>query len=130
MARQNTMTFSRDVNTGPACVQYSWVPDGQRKEIKLLPQQDQDSRSDSVSDNISQVQVYCLVCNELGIHAPNTWQFPPGPPYRSPVISAAIQVFESGKYVAGTVNYADGTSTSDTYPLTPHPLPCPKLPEH
>ena len=126
MARENTITFSRDVDTGPACLQYSWVPEGHKKEIKLLPHENEGSRIDSVSDNVSRVQVYCLVSNSLGVEM---LHLPPGAPYQSPVISVEIRVYESGMYVAATINYADGASTKGSCALTPHPLPCPKLPE-
>ena len=126
MTAQVTMVFWRDTDTGPACLEYSWVPEGQRKLIKLPPQQDEGSRQDPVSVNITQVQVYRLVSNARGI---DTWQFPPGPPHNSRIIYATVQVFESNMYVIGTVYYADGSRAADRLPLKSDPKPCPELPE-
>lgn len=125
MAAQITMIFWRDTDIGPACLEYSWVPQGVRKLIQLPPLEDEDSRKDPALPNISQVQVYRLVSDRLGV---DTWQFPAGPPPNSRIIYATIQVFENRKYVLGTAYYADGSSTADFRPLKTDPLPCPERP--
>lgn len=126
MAAQIAMIFWRDTDPGPGCLEYSWVPTGQRRVVRLGPLQDEESRQDSVSDEISHVQVYRLVCNRYGL---DTWQFPQGPPHNSRIIFATIQVFESRMYVVGTAHYADGSSATDFRSLKADPLPCPELPE-
>ncbi len=36
MAKKVTMTFWRDNYSGPACLEYSWVPEGLRRNIQLM----------------------------------------------------------------------------------------------
>ena len=119
------MVFWRDSDAGPACLEYSWVPEGKRKLIRLPRQRDEDSRTDPVSETISRVQVYRLVCNDVGT---DNWQFPAGPPRNSRIVYAAIQVFEDRGRVVGTAYFADGSSATDSRPLNKDHLPCPELP--
>jgi hypothetical protein len=114
MAAQLTLIFWRDVYNESGSVEYSWVPQGTRRDIWLGPDQQEGSRSDPGLPNVSHVQVYHLTNGRLGI---GNWQFPPGPPHKSPVIAAIIQVLEQRKEVIGTVHYADGTSARDSRPL-------------
>jgi hypothetical protein len=134
VATQNTMVFWRDDDEGLACLEYSWVPMGApRKLIQLPPLVDEDSRKDPIpkNTNISQVQVYRLVCNRLGIDDKLGWLFPAaGAPHNSEIIYATIQVFESRKYILGTAYFADGSSAADYRPLRTAPLPCPEVPGH
>jgi hypothetical protein len=128
VATQNTMVFWRDADTGPACLEYNWVPESPpRKLIQLPALADEDSRKDPVPKNmkISQVQVYRLVCDRLGIDDKLGWNFPAEPSDKSTIIYATIQVFESRKYILGTAYYADGSSVTDFRPLKTAPLPCP-----
>ena len=88
-----TMDFWRDDYTGPACLEYSYVPEGKRRTIQLRPGQQEAIQDDTVPDDLkpSHVQVYTLTNNDavsLGM-----WQFPPGPPYVLPVIGAQVSVF-------------------------------------
>jgi hypothetical protein len=124
MAGKKTMVFWRDNSDGPACVEYSWLPQGVRRVILLDSTEDEGNRSDTTDTDISHVQVYRLASNERGADG---WQFPPGPPYSSPVIYGAIEVFEQRMEVVGTVHYADGTSRRDTYALKTRALPCPEI---
>lgn len=112
--QQMTMIFWRDVYDGPGSLEYSWVPQGIRRDIRLGVDEQEGSRSDPAPSDVSHVQVYKLTNGRLGI---TNWQFPPGPPYRAPVIAALIQVLEQRKEVIGIVHYADGTSASDSRPL-------------
>lgn len=120
-----TMVFWRDSTIGPACLEYSWVPQGTRRLIRLPLGLDEDARTDPAPEKASHVQVYRLVSNRVGT---DTWQFPAGPPYKSRVVYASIQVFEERGQVVGTVYYADGSSASDTRALKADHLPCPELP--
>ena len=114
MAEDLTMILWRDVYNEPGFVEYSWVPQGMRRDIDLAPDQQEGSRADPGPGNASHVQIYRLT---NGRWAVQNWQFPPGPPYKAPVIAAIIQVLERRKEVVGTVHYADGTSAKDTYKL-------------
>jgi hypothetical protein len=116
MAEHLTMIFWRDVYNEPGSVEYSWVPQGHRLDIRLGPDQQEGSGSDPGLPNVSHVQVYQLTNGRLGI---GNWQFPPGPPHKSPVIAAIIQVLERRKEVIGIVHYADGTVAKDTHLLEP-----------
>ena len=128
MTTQLTMIYWRDNDIGPACLEYSWVPTGSRKIIRLPPQLDEDSRKDTVESRITQVEVYRLVCNNVGKVSEASWQFPPGPPHSSPIVYATVQVFESRMYAIGTAYYADGSIASDFLTLREKPLPCSEIP--
>jgi hypothetical protein len=120
-----TMKFSRDVYSGAACLEYSWVPQGKRHTIQLLPGKKEDTQTDSVSadTNPSHVQMYSLSNNQkVGL---KMWQFPPGPPRSTPVIRATIEVTD--KEVVGTVYYLDGSSASDKHQLDPAAPKCPEV---
>ncbi|GMQ96816.1 MAG: hypothetical protein BMS9Abin15_0497 [Gammaproteobacteria bacterium] len=49
MAKTVTMTFWRDDYSESACLEYSWVPEGLRRNIQLMPGQQEDTSTDSVS---------------------------------------------------------------------------------
>lgn len=124
-----TMKFWRDDYTGPACLEYSWVPQGIRRTIYLEPGQQYDTRTDDVPDDLDAtlVQVYRLNNNDAV--STEMWNFvlPPPPP---PTLSAAsVEVFQHNKYAVGTVHYANGTTATDNRPLDPYPRPCPEIPE-
>ena len=112
MAKKITMVFWRDDYVGPACLEYSWVPEGKRHTIQLAPGQQQGSQTDSIPDDLnpSQVQVYRLNNNDL-ISA-EMWQFPPGPPHALPVASAKVDVFQLREEAVGVVRYADDTTAA------------------
>jgi hypothetical protein len=126
--KQVTMTFRRDVYTGPACLEYSWVPEGVRRKILLNPGQPEGKNTDQVADNLypSQVQVYRMNQNEQA--SIQMWQFPPGPPAPAPVDEAVVEVFQRRMQVVGIVFYTDVTSASGTQRLDPFPRQCPELP--
>ena len=128
MAMQKiTMKFWREDYSGPACLEYSWVPEGLRHTIRLSPGEQEDSRTDPISDTLdpSHVQVYRLVNNDEV--SAEMRQFPPGPPYAAPIDGATVAVYR--KEFVGTVHFTDGTSMSDNQPLDPFPRPCPEVPE-
>jgi hypothetical protein len=114
MAEQLTMIFWRDVYNEPGFLEYSWVPEGNRHTIALSSPQQEGTRIDPGPSDASHVQVYRLTNGRLAIQ---NWQFPPGPPYKSPVIAAIIQVIEQQMEVVGTVHYADGTSATERRPF-------------
>jgi len=114
MAQQLTMIFWRDRYDEPGYLEYSWVPEGKRRTIDLAPGEQEGSRSDPGPTDASHVQVYRLSNGRLAIQ---DWQFPPGPPYKSPVIAAIVQVIERTMEAVGIVHYADGTNATDRRPL-------------
>jgi hypothetical protein len=111
MAGQITMILWRDLYSEPGSIEYSWVPEGVPHTISLPEQQQEGSRADPAPGHtaVSHVQVYRLTNGRWEV---GDWQFPPGPPYKSPVIAAIIQILELRKEVIGTVHYADGTTAS------------------
>jgi hypothetical protein len=121
-----TMDFWRDEFTGPACLEYSYVPEGKRRTIQLRPGQQEVIQTDTVPDDLkaSQVQVYTLTNNDIVSLA--MWQFPPGPPYILPVIRAQVSVLQERMVAAGMVTYSDETVNSGSAPLDPFPRPCPQ----
>jgi hypothetical protein len=125
MTKQMMLTFWRDDADGPACIEYSWVPEGGRRVIQLSAGQQEGNRTDPGPDDASHVQVYRLNSNGFGSDG---WQFPPGPPHAYPVTQATVEVLHQRGKILGTVEYADGTTKSDTCPLKKSPLPCPEFP--
>jgi hypothetical protein len=123
----NEMKFRRDDYRGPACLEYSWVPQGLRHHILLVTGQQEGRESDSIPDTIrpSHVQVYVLTNNEKW--STEGWQFPAGPPHATPVVRATVEVYQQKMTVVGTVYYADGTSASYEQPLEPVARKCPQL---
>ena len=128
MSKKITMTFWRDVYTGPGCLEYSWVPEGKRHTIHLLPGQQEGSETDTIPDDLkpSHVQVYRLN-NDDHVSA-DMWQFPPGPPHVLPVAGAKVDVFQARVEVVGVVHYTDGTTAAGADVLDMFPRPCPELP--
>ena len=118
------MTFSRDVDAGQTCLEYSWVPQGKRYPIWLLPGE-KNSRTDATSESKPlHVQVYRLSNNkQVGL---KLRQFPPGLPHPTPVVRTTIEV--SDKEVVGTVYYQDGSSASDKRQLDADAVKCPEIP--
>jgi hypothetical protein len=124
---QIEMTYWRDVYSGSACLEYSWVPEGRRRTILLEKGQQEGRRSDPISSDLnpSHVQVYSLT-NDL--YSTSGWQFPPGPPHATPVVRALVQVFEQNMEVVGTVYYADGSIATQKQKLDEQPRKCPEIP--
>jgi hypothetical protein len=115
------MNFTRDATGGPACLQYSWVPTGQRHNILLRPGQLADSQPLTLSSNAALVQICRLTNNAVGTHDEN-WNFPMPAP--GPAATGALVSITGGKATL-TVHYANGQDYTDTRPLKPSPLPCP-----
>jgi hypothetical protein len=126
MSNQSTMVFFRDDDQGFGCLEYSWVPSGQRRVIQLNPNQSGETRVDSYY-GASHVQIYSVASGGLGLDKGH-WQFPAGPSHGSPVLAAVVQVFTGRKELIGTVIYADGTTASSSFPLIMPGSPCPQLP--
>jgi hypothetical protein len=121
MPKQITMVFWRDNDVGQAHLQYSWVPEGgKRRDILLMPDYQEDSKTCSVSDRISQVQVYRLLCNDVGT---DNWYIPPHPPQQSEVTFASIEVFQKSMEVISTVHFDDGSSIRNIRILIKSPPP-------
>src|SRR5438105_7805506 len=73
---QLTMTFVREITADPACLEYSWVPTGQRHRILLPPGIPSASETDKVmrGTSVSNVQVYSR--NYQNTAVPNSnWMF-------------------------------------------------------
>lgn len=122
------MTFIRDHQDGPGCLEYSWVPQGVRHHILLKGGQRQGSENDTIPDDLkpSHVQVYVLKLNpNFGL---DNWQFPAGPPKQGTyVVRATVEVHNKQPLEAiGTVYYADGTTASSRRPLDEKSRECPQ----
>jgi hypothetical protein len=128
MSKQITMRFWRDKYEGPGCLEYSWVPEGRRHYINLLPGIQQGSSTDTIDDtlNPSNVQVYVATNNgEVSIEM---WQFPSVATKTIPIVSALVSLFEGARLIVGTAFYADDTVTSELAKLDPHGRVCPQRP--
>jgi hypothetical protein len=128
MPKQVEIIFRRDHHGEPACLEYSWVPQGQRRTILLDPTQVFNSQKDSIPDDLkpSQVQVYVLNDAPKGsLPSAGNRQFPSGPP-RGVVIAAEVKI--QGRKVTGTAYYADGSSSQpgDDYALDERSSRCPE----
>jgi hypothetical protein len=117
------MKFTRDLHTGKACLEYSWVSEGQRRLIQLNPNIKEGKGEGPTAKDASHVQVYALTNGQYSL---KDWQFPPGPPHGSPVVSATVEVREIE--AVGTVYYQDRSSATDRKALVPMPLICPAGP--
>jgi len=115
LARNIQITFARDIDDGPACLEYSYVPEGLRRQIYLDNGQRHITRPDSVPDGYgSNVQVYVLTSNRR--YSTGGWQFPQVS--RGVLIaSAEVVVNQTTMQVIARVIFEDGVV--DTYP---HPL--------
>jgi hypothetical protein len=120
------MKFYRDNNDGPACLEYSWVPQGLRHHILLRDGQAEGFENDTIPNDIkpSHVQVYVLsVNNRLSLE---NWQFPDGPPHDTPVVLATVDVNMGQSEAVGTVYYADGLTATSRLPLDLKSRECPQ----
>jgi hypothetical protein len=112
-----TVHFFND-GPGPACLEYSYIPSGQRRSIQLLGGDHTATRVDSLNstETYSLVQVYTVQTEGLGA----SWDNFPAPPAPKPSLTTVIfQIRYAGREVIGSVYYADGTSDSGTAPLLP-----------
>lgn len=56
------MTFRRDISSGTACLEYSWVPEGKRRAIFLEVGQQVGSNNDSVPDTYIHLTCKSIPC--------------------------------------------------------------------
>jgi hypothetical protein len=126
MATHATMTFRRDVSDHKACLEYSWIPEGIRHHIELMPGEHEGHETDSVSAgvNVSKVQVYVLNNNERVSF--ETEHFPDALPPDAPLDHAAVEVYEKNLEVVCTAYYANGHSIEDKHKLASVARPCPQ----
>jgi hypothetical protein len=111
----------------PACLEYSWVPEGHRHLIQMGPGQHAATRIDVGStSNASHVQIYSVASDKFG----TSWQFPLGPHYSGLRTAIVHLVNNQGvPEVIGTAYYADGTTVTNRHPLQTPALPCPQFPQ-
>lgn len=126
-----TMEFWRDAYDGPACLEYSWVPEGLRRNIELSPGMQEGSSTDSVDDTLDASHVQAYVANNNSPSSPppdvslEMWQFPEGAPHTAAIVHARIELYHGGMYAIGRVRYADGYTTESRTALQPIPRRCP-----
>ena len=114
------MVFTRDLYKGKGCLEYSWVSEGKQRVIQLNPNMKEGEGDGPTAKDASHVQVYALTNGQYSL---KEWQFPSGPPYRSPVVGAIVELREIE--AVGTVFYQDQTAATETKALVPMPLACP-----
>jgi IPT/TIG domain-containing protein len=117
---KSNMVFTRDLYKGKACLEYSWVPEGKRRVIQLNPNTQEGEGDGPTAKEVSHLQIYAL---SNGLYGLRDWQFPPGPPHRSAVVRAIVEVKETE--AVGTVFYHDRSSATDRKALVPMPVACP-----
>jgi hypothetical protein len=123
-ADTKSMTFWRDDTSKLACLEYSWVPTGQRHAILLGLGEDVKSQDCKVSSTISKVQVYSLSVGGVGLANLN---FPSGTSPES-IAYASIEVFLDQHRVTVTVHYSNGSTASDTQTISNNAVQCPTNP--
>jgi len=128
MSKQITMVFWRDEYKGPGCLESSWVPEGRRHYINLRPGTQQGSSTDTIDDTLDPSHVQVYVATNSGEVSIEMWQFPSGPPKKSPIASAQVLLFEEAKLIVGTAFYDDGTIAADVAKLDPRGRDCPQRP--
>lgn len=122
---RNEMVFTRDLYKGNGCLEYSWESERKRRVIQLNPNVKGGEGEGPMAKDASHVQVYAL---SNGLYGLKDWQFPSGPPHRSPILSATVEVKQTD--AVGTVYYQDRSSVSDTKALSPMRVTCPATVEH
>jgi hypothetical protein len=115
-----TVNFFND-GPGPACLEYSYISSGQRRDFQLLRGTHAATRVDSVNPSDNLVQVYTVQTEGRGA----SWDGFPVPAPKSSLATVIFQIRWAGPEVVGTVYYADGTSYSETKQLQPTRIPCP-----
>jgi hypothetical protein len=113
-------------NDGPdqACVEYSYLPTGNRISLQLRPGMGATSRLDVLPPGVySQVQVYTMQTGLPPVGA--SWQiFPSNPPRNnSELFTVIFQI--RGRDAWATTYYTDGTSANASASLSPTALACP-----
>lgn len=104
-----TMVFSACRPDGQACIEYSWVPTGQRYSIRLGGTAV--GASTDPAPAATHVQVYRLLNAGMGL--PHDWQFPAGPPPAGKVLVGAYvhavrdRAFGYAVYEDGTISIPD-----------------------
>jgi IPT/TIG domain len=114
------MEFKRDLHNGNGCLEYSWGSEGKRRLIQLSPSRKGGEGQGPMANDASQVQVHALTNGQYSL---KEWQFPSGPPYRSPVVGATVELKEIE--AVGTVFYEDRSSATDRKALVPMAVKCP-----
>jgi hypothetical protein len=122
MSRQQSIVFIREADVASAELQYSWIPTGQRHDIKLAPGQTLGTETDTnkTPDEIYQIQVYHLYDgNSEAIKETEFFSFPSGLPYSAPVSYAVVEVSQKRRIAVFTAHFTDGASFSEFRPLRP-----------
>ena len=114
------LVFTRDLYKGNGCLEYSWGSERKRRLIQLNPDIKEREGDGPTAKDASQVQVHAL---SNGLYGLQDWQFPPGPPRSSPIVSATVELKQTE--AVGTVYYQDRSSASDTKALVPMRVTCP-----
>jgi hypothetical protein len=113
------MVFWRHMADGPACLEYSWVPEGKRRMVQLGPGT-KEGGGPGPSSQATHVQVYSMSNNGRG--GVKKWQFPPGRPHSGNVVGATVEV--RGMEIVGTVYYSNGTTAVDRHQIDPSVHTC------
>jgi len=101
-----TLVYGACRNDAPACIEYSWVPTGQRHVINLTTAKASDQSTDK-AEKATHVQVYSLRNGRYGVAS--SWQFPVGPAPGGKYLASAT-VIASGRQAIGYAVYEDGTA--------------------
>ena len=120
------MEFWREPHGDKGCIEYSYVPEGRRRNIVLPPGVQEGYSDDVVPDGTrpSHVQVY-VATTGMPPASLEMWQFPPGPPYHLPIKRARVELHGRRGVAVGIVWYEDGHEARDEHPLEPIPRDCP-----
>ncbi|MCC6153638.1 MAG: hypothetical protein IT367_07755 [Candidatus Hydrogenedentes bacterium] len=126
MPQRIRMKFWRDDYSNCGCLEYSYVPQGFRRVIRLVGSQQDGTCTDVLPDgtNPSLVQVYTLNNNNRAGTA--MWMFPAAP-YNGVIESVSVEVLQATMVAIGKVYYADGHIETDIHQLNNHPPHCPEV---
>ena len=118
-----SITFQRKDYSHAGCLEYSWVPQGERRVIQLAPGVRSKTQVDTAPANLnaSHVQVYVVVNGNFGAEM---GQFPSGPP-RPKVLKTALVDVKVPTRAADAVSYADGAVVRGFIHLDDRPHKCP-----
>lgn len=125
-----TLVFRRDDDHGRGCIEFSWIPTGQRRHIILMPGVSQGSDTFSYPFDPTDpriMQIYVLNNEGRGPLSIENVQYPGGTGTTSPIFLGVAEVFESQRVLRLTFHCEDGSTVQNWVALEPELRHCPQI---
>jgi len=124
------LLFRRDDARGRGCIEFSWIPTGQRRHVILMPGISQGSDTFSYPFDPTDpriMQLYVLNNEGKGPLSIENVQYPGGTGTASPIFLAVAEVFESQHVLRLTFHCEDGSTVQNWASLEPVLRHCPQI---